>query len=249
MLVLLSPSKSMDFSETTKGEYSTPELLDNSSELIQTLKKLSKDEISSLMKLSHKLTELNYERYKEFSTPFTNDNAKQAAYAFKGDVYDGLKFEELKKENTKFAQNHLRILSGLYGLLRPLDLIQPYRLEMGTKLKTAKGSNLYDFWDKKITDKINELEQGLLVNLASNEYFKSVKHKLLKAEVISPAFKDYKNGEFKMIMIYAKKARGLMARYIIENEVSDAKQLLKFNYEGYAYNKELSTHKEPVFTR
>jgi cytoplasmic iron level regulating protein YaaA (DUF328/UPF0246 family) len=249
MLVLLSPSKSMDFSSKTKGAYTNPEFLDDSSKLIETLSKLSKEEISSLMNLSHKLTELNYERYKEFSTPFTDENAKQAAYAFKGDVYDGLEFDTLNSEDAKFAQNHIRILSGLYGLLRPLDLIQPYRLEMGTKLKNPRGKNLYEFWDKKISEKINEQEKDLVVNLASNEYFKSVKSKLLDAKVISPAFKDYKNGEYKMIMVYAKKARGLMARYIIENKVTTSEKLLSFDYEGYKYNNDLSSKSEPVFTR
>lgn len=249
MLVLLSPSKSMDFATATKGEYTTPDFIENSCELIKTLRGLSKEEISSLMSLSHKLTELNYLRYKEFATPFTKDNAKQAAYAFKGDVYDGLEFEKLDKPSVKFAQKHLRVLSGLYGFLRPLDLIQPYRLEMGTKLQNNKGKNLYEFWGNKITEKINECENELIVNLASNEYFKSVKPKLLKAKVISPAFKDYKNGQYKMIMVYAKKARGLMAHYIIENKITNADDLLKFNYEGYAYNKALSKDTEPVFTR
>lgn len=249
MHILLSPSKSMDFFNPTKGKYSTPQLLEHSNELIKDLRKLSKEDISSLMKLSHKLTELNYERYKDFSTPFTKDNAKQAGYAFKGDVYDGLDFTNLNNEQENFAQQHLIILSGLYGVLRPLDLIQPYRLEMGTKLKNKNGKNLCEFWGDKITNIINDNESELIVNLASNEYYKSVRPKLLNAKIVSPAFKEHKNGEFKMIMIYAKKARGLMARYIIENKVNCSSKLLDFNYEGYGYNKELSTESEPVFTR
>ena len=249
MLVLLSPSKSMDFEEPTKGEYTTPELLDGSLELIEVLRGLSKEDISSLMKLSHKLTELNFERYRDFSIPFTSSNAKQAGYAFKGDVYDGLKFGELGGDSVKFAQENIRILSGLYGFLKPLDLIQPYRLEMGTKLKNKKGKNLYEFWGNEITDKINTIESDVIVNLASNEYYKSVKSKLLKAKVISPAFKDYKNGQYKMIMVYAKKARGLMARYIIDNKITTADRLVGFDCDGYCYNKELSSDEEIVFTR
>lgn len=249
MLILLSPSKSMDFSMPTAGIFTNHDFLVDSKELIKTLKKLSQEDISSLMKLSHKLTELNFERYRNFSTPFNENNAKQAGYAFQGDVYDGLVFNKLSNEDVEFAQNHLRILSGLYGLLRPLDLIQPYRLEMGTRLKNMRGKNLYDFWGEKITKKINNSEQDLIINLASNEYYKSVKPKLLKAKVVSPAFKEYKNGKYSMIMLYAKQARGLMARFIITNKINNSDDLKGFNLSGYAYNEKLSSSNEPVFTR
>ncbi len=249
MLILLSPSKSMDFSSKTEGDFTIPDFLSDSETLIKTLKKLSHEDISSLMKLSHKLTELNFERYRNFLTPFNADNAKQAGYAFQGDVYDGLQFKNLSNEDVEFAQNHLRILSGLYGFLTPLDLIQPYRLEMGTSLKTKLGKNLYDFWGEKITKKINKSEEDLIINLASNEYYKVLKPKLLKAKVISPAFKEYKNGKYSMIMLYAKQARGLMAQFIIKNKITNADDLKSFNLSGYSYNDKLSSESEPVFTR
>lgn len=249
MLILLSPSKSMDFSMPTAGIFTNPDFLVDSKELIKTLKKLSQEDISSLMKLSHKLTELNFQRYKEFSIPFNIDNAKQAGYAFQGDVYDGLVFNKLSNEDVEFAQKHLRILSGLYGLLRPLDLIQPYRLEMGTRLKNMRGKNLYDFWGEKISKKINNSEQDLIINLASNEYYKVVKPKLLKAKVISPAFKEYKNGKYSIVMLYAKQARGLMAQFVIKNKLNNADDLKSFNLSGYSYNEKLSSENEPAFTR
>jgi cytoplasmic iron level regulating protein YaaA (DUF328/UPF0246 family) len=239
----------MDFSSKTEGDFTIPDFLSDSETLIKTLKKLSHEDISSLMKLSHKLTELNFERYRNFLTPFNADNAKQAGYAFQGDVYDGLQFKNLSNEDVEFAQNHLRILSGLYGFLTPLDLIQPYRLEMGTSLKTKLGKNLYDFWGEKITKKINKSEEDLIINLASNEYYKVLKPKLLKAKVISPAFKEYKNGKYSMIMLYAKQARGLMAQFIIKNKITNADDLKSFNLSGYSYNDKLSSESEPVFTR
>jgi cytoplasmic iron level regulating protein YaaA (DUF328/UPF0246 family) len=253
MLTLLSPSKTMDFETPASGKFTTPDFLENSAELIKGLRKLSKEDISSLMSLSHNLTELNYQRYKNFSMPFTNDNAKPAAYAFKGDVYDGLEFEKLNADAVAYAEMHLRMLSGLYGVLRPLDLIQPYRLEMGTKLKNKKGKDLYAFWGEKITAKLNDelvaQKNKTVINLASNEYFKAVKPKLLDAEIITPLFKEHKNGEYKMVMLFAKRARGMMANYIIKNKIEDAEQLKKFKEGGYKYSAKLSEGNEWVFVR
>jgi len=205
------------------------------------------------MKVSTKIADLNFDRYEAWKKPFTPKNAKQAILAFKGDVYTGLDAESFKADDFKFAQNHLRVLSGLYGLLRPLDLMQPYRLEMGTKLDTEEGKNLYEFWGSDITQGLNKqlkkIKSDTLINLASNEYFKSVKSKELNATIITPAFKEYKNGEYKMIGIYAKKARGLLSRYIIKNMLSDPEDFKSFNEEGYRFNKTLSKGNNWVFTR
>jgi cytoplasmic iron level regulating protein YaaA (DUF328/UPF0246 family) len=243
----------MDFETPTSGKFTTPDFLDSSNELIKNLRKLSKEEISSLMSLSHKLTELNYDRYKKFSTPFTNDNAKQAGYAFKGDVYDGLEFEKLNTSDVAYASEHLRMLSGLYGMLRPLDLIQPYRLEMSTKLKNKRGKDLYAFWGDKITAKLNEelatQENKTVINLASNEYSKAVKLKSLDAKVITPIFKEYKNGEYKMVMLFAKRARGMMANYIISNRIDNYEELKNFKEGDYKYSPKLSSESESVFVR
>jgi cytoplasmic iron level regulating protein YaaA (DUF328/UPF0246 family) len=253
MLILLSPSKTMDFSIPTQGDFTTPDFLKSSEELIKTLRKAKLEEISQLMSLSQKLTQLNYERYKKFSTPFTVDNARQAAYAFKGDVYDGLQFDKFNERQVAYAQEHLRMLSGLYGVLRPLDLIQPYRLEMGTRLKNKKGKDLYSFWGDKITEKLNDnLESQAdktVINLASNEYFKAVNPKLLNTKIITPEFKEYKNGAYKMIMLYAKQARGMMAGYIIKNQIAEAVDILNFNESGYKFSPELSKENNPVFVR
>ena len=205
------------------------------------------------MDVSAKIAELNFERFAAWRTPFTPKNSKQAVLAFKGDVYTGLDAESLKANDFKFAQNHLRILSGLYGLLRPLDLMQPYRLEMGRKIETDRGKNLYEFWDETITEGLNQqlkkIKSEYLINLASNEYFKSVKPKLLNAEIITPAFKDYKNGEYKMMGVYAKKARGMLSRYIIQNQMTDPELIKDFNEDGYKFNKKLSEGNTWVFTR
>ncbi len=252
MLIILSPSKTLDFDKPTTGDFTTPDFLDDSQKLISSLRKLSHEEISSLMELSHKLTELNFGRYRNFSTPFTKDNARQAIFAFKGDVYEGLDIDKFSAADVQYADKHLRILSGLYGFLRPLDLIQPYRLEMSIKLKNPKGKNLYEFWDNKITDKLNDALAAsgkILVNLASNEYYKAVKPKLIKGEIITPEFKEYKNGTYKMVALFAKRARGLMAAYIIKNRVEDIAGLNGFNLDGYKYNPKLSTAAKPVFTR
>ncbi|GAA5130264.1 peroxide stress protein YaaA [Thalassotalea piscium] len=254
MLLVVSPAKNLDFeSPLTTEKYSQPELLDESQLLIDRCVELSPADISSLMGISDKLAGLNAARFGEWSKPFTTDNARPAVLAFNGDVYAGLDAKTLSDDDFSFAQQHMRILSGLYGLLKPLDLMQAYRLEMGTKLSNSRGDNLYQFWGDIITDKLNQalVDQGdnLLINLASNEYFKAVKKKNLKAEIITPAFKDWKNGQYKMISFYAKKARGLMARYIIEHKVNNVEQLKNFDSAGYQYDADLSQGNNWVFTR
>lgn len=249
MKIILSPSKALNFDKKLIPNHTTPKFLDNSCVLINQLKQLSKEDISSLMRLSANLTELNYDRYQEFTTPFTPDNAKPAAYAFTGNVYDGLSFSELEKTDIEYAQNNLRILSGLYGILKPLDLMQPYRLEMGTRLKNSKGKNLYEFWGSKISEYLNAEESDLIINLASNEYSKVIDKKILNSNIISPSFKEYRNGKYKMLMAYVKKARGLMANYIIKNKIEDAESIKNFDIDNYFYNEKLSTPSEPVFTR
>jgi len=254
MLIVVSPAKKLDYetpSPTQKFTQST--LLDHSQELINCCVKLSPADLSSLMGISDQLAGLNAARFGEWSLPFTTDNAKQAVLAFSGDVYTGLQAYKFDDASFDFAQQHLRILSGLYGLLKPLDLVQAYRLEMGTKLDNDRGANLYQFWGDIITDHLNKAlaEQGddILINLASNEYFKSVKKKSLQANIITPAFKDWKNGQYKMISFYAKKARGLMANYIIENKISQINDLKQFNSAGYEYSESLSKVNDWVFTR
>ncbi|GHE84415.1 peroxide stress protein YaaA [Thalassotalea profundi] len=254
MLLVVSPAKNLDYeSPLATDKYSQPELLDESQILIDRCVQLSPADISSLMGVSDKLAGLNAARFGEWSQPFTPDNARAAVLAFNGDVYTGLDAKTLSDDDFDFAQQHMRILSGLYGLLKPLDLMQAYRLEMGSKLNNVRGTNLYQFWGNIITDKLNQalIDQGdkVLVNLASNEYFKAVKKKELNAEVITPAFKDWKNGQYKMISFFAKKARGLMARYIIENKLTDIEQLKSFDSAGYQYNADLSEGNNWVFTR
>lgn len=254
MKLVISPAKTLDFeSAPVTQTYSDPSFLENSQLLIDELKELSQADVATLMKLSDKLAALNVARFGSWKKPFTPDNAKQAILAFKGDVYTGLDAENFSEEDFSFAQQHLRILSGLYGLLKPLDLIQPYRLEMGTKFANSRGKNLYEFWDRQLTDALNnefaEEREPVLINLASNEYFKAVKVKHLQAEIITPVFKDWKNGQYKMISFYAKKARGLMAAYIIQNRVEDPQQIKSFNTDGYYYSEEQSKGNEWVFLR
>ena len=254
MLIVISPAKTLDYETTPKTKiFTTPDYLDYSQQLISRLRNFSSLDISDLMKVSAKIADLNFDRYESWKKPFTEKNAKQAILAFKGDVYTGLDAGSFNAADFKFAQNHLRVLSGLYGLLRPLDLMQPYRLEMGTKLKTDKGKNLYEFWGADITEGLNKqlkkVKSDILINLASNEYFKSVKPKELNAEIITPAFKEFKNGDYKMIGIYAKKARGLLSRYIIQNKISDPEDIKAFTEEGYRFNKKLSKGNSWVFTR
>lgn len=254
MLVVVSPAKKLDFiSEQSFGEWSTPDYLEQSAALVKTLRKMKREEIASLMHLSDKLADLNYNRYKDFSQPFTTANAKQAVFAFKGDTYVGLDAETLSDEDLKFAQDHFRILSGLYGMLRPLDLMQAYRLEMGSRLKTPKSKNLYDFWDDKLTNGLNDLlaEQNtdIVVNCASNEYFKSIKEKDLNGRVITPTFKVVKEGVARSPGMMAKRARGQMARYIIQNKIENVADLKKFNIDGYKFMPSLSDDSKIEFHR
>jgi len=249
MIIVISPSKSMDMEAANVKDFTEPVFMDQSQKLVSKARKFSKTQLMEFMDISEKLAELNRQRFNDWKTPFTLDNAKQAALAFTGDVYDGLDANSLKKADLNFAQNHLRILSGLYGLLKPLDLIQPYRLEMGRPLETRSAKNLYEFWKAAITEELNLTKGDVLVNLASNEYFKAINKKALDKEIISPVFKDEKNGTFKIISFFAKKARGSMARYIIENRVKTSDDLLNFSENGYAYNPELSLPSKPVFTR
>lgn len=254
MLIVISPAKTLDYETVPKTKvFTTPDYLAQSQKLINRLRNFSSLDISDLMKVSAKIADLNFERYETWKKPFTVKNAKQSILAFKGDVYTGLDAESFKADDFKFAQNHLRVLSGLYGLLRPLDLMQPYRLEMGTKLKTDMGKNLYEFWGSDITDGLNKqlksIKSNYLINLASVEYFKSVKTKEINAKIITPAFKEFKNGDYKMIGIYAKKARGLLSRYIIQNKLNDPEDIKSFNEEGYRFNKTLSKGNDFVFTR
>ncbi len=254
MLTVISPAKTLDFeSPLPTEEHSQPQFLKESRQLIKELRELSPDDISSLMKISPALGELNHQRFMNWKTPFTPANARAAALAFKGDVYVGLEADSFGKRDFQFAQKHLRILSGLYGLLKPLDLIQAYRLEMGTRFENSKGKDLYSFWGDKITEAINAdlaaAKSNTLVNLASNEYFRSVKKKSLNAEIITPVFKDLKNGQYKIISFYAKKARGLMGAYIVKNRVKSIDALKAFDSEGYRYQPALSSASELVFTR
>lgn len=254
MLTLLSPAKTLDFdTPPTTTTATQADFLEHSAELVDVLKPYSPDEVGALMKLSPALSELNVQRYHDWCLPFTADNAKAAMLAFKGDVYTGLEAESFNQKELKFAQQHLRILSGLYGLLRPLDLIQPYRLEMGTKLANPRGKNLYEFWGTIITDALNnELEKHnsqSIVNLASNEYFKSVKVKQLQGELITPVFKDEKNGQYKIISFYAKKARGMMAAYIVNHQIDQADDIKKFDSAGYRFSEEDSNADTWVFKR
>ncbi|MGG2098694.1 peroxide stress protein YaaA [Acinetobacter haemolyticus] len=254
MLALISPAKTLDYTTALPTDtYTQPRLLEQSQQLIDVCRKLSASEIASLMTVSEKIANLNVERFRDWNADFDFSNARQALFAFKGDVYTGLDAYHLKDQDIDFAQQHLRMLSGLYGLLRPLDLMMPYRLEMGTKLKNSRGHNLYEFWGSIITDQINqdlaEIDAKVLVNLASDEYYKSVNEKKIKAEIVKPVFLDQKNGKYKVISFYAKKARGLMARYLIENKLSQVEQLKAFDSEGYYFDAESSSNKELVFKR
>ena len=254
MLTIISPAKTLDY-ETPVGttKSSKPGYLKESAELIDILRDYSPDDLVELMAISHKLGELNHQRFHNWTTPFNKANARQAIYAFKGDVYTGLDAKKLNEEDLEFAQNHLRILSGLYGLLRPLDLMQPYRLEMGTKLSNDQGANLYEFWGDKLTKAVNKqlksVDSEVLINLASNEYSKSLPKESLKAEVITPVFKDLKNGKYKVVSFFAKKARGLMSAYIIKNKITDPEKIKRFKVAGYRFDRSQSSPKEWVFLR
>lgn len=249
MLAIISPSKTQDFSSCDIKSYSQSRQLKHSQELVSILKNKNQQQISKLMSLSEKLSKLNFDRFQSFKTPFSLGNAKQALLAFKGDVYNGIDASSLSSQDLEFAQNNVRILSGLYGVLRPLDLIQPYRLEMGTKLNNKKGSNLYDFWGGDISDVLNKDESDLIVNLASNEYFKAIDKKILKANVLDIVFKEKKGQTYKVIGIYAKRARGLMVNYIIRNRLTSKESLKDFSDEGYRFDQKLSTGSSWVYLR
>ena len=252
MRIVISPAKKLNEGVALPNfEASQPQFLAQAQDLINIMQEKDSFEVASLMKLSIKLADLNTQRFQSWHTPFTQDNAKQAIFSFAGDVYQGLGADTLSNDDIEFAQNHLRILSGLYGLLRPLDLMQPYRLEMGTRLANSKGSNLYEFWGNQITEQLNQAlsPDDTLINLASNEYFKVIKPKLLHASIITPAFKDNKNGEYKMIGIFAKKARGLMTRFIIQNRITQAQDIKAFDVDGYTFNPNMSDEKTWTFTR
>ena len=253
MLTVISPAKTLDFeTPPTTRRATQPRFAERSAELVEDARALSPDDIRALMGVSANIAELNHRRFMNWSLPFSLDNAKQAVLAFRGDVYTGLNADTLDTPGRAFAQQHLRILSGLYGLLRPLDLMQPYRLEMGLKLANRGGRNLYEFWGDSITRELNrDLKKSgtsVLVNLASNEYFRAIQPGALDAEIITPVFKDFKGGKYKIISFFAKKARGQMARFIIDGELNDAAQLKKFKAGGYRYSKAESTARELVFT-
>jgi len=253
MLTVISPAKKLDYVSPVKVEtYSQPRLLDHSKELLKGLKRLSPQDVCELMGLSDTLGALNYERFQEWRVPFDTDNARPAVLAFKGDVYRGLDAETMTNDDLNWAQGTLRILSGLYGVLRPLDLIQPYRLEMGTKYANPRGPNLYAFWDNIINRELNALLEkpsDVLVNLASNEYFKAAKEKNITGRVITPVFMDNKDGTYKIISFFAKKARGLMAAFIIKGRITDAEDIKHFDSDGYSFNSTLSEGTKWVFTR
>jgi cytoplasmic iron level regulating protein YaaA (DUF328/UPF0246 family) len=254
MILVLSPSKTLDSESAPKIQSTAqPEMLSASEELVATLRKMKEADIAKLMEISPKLAHLNYERFQSFQTPFTAKNARPALFAFRGDVYDGLDADSLSEKDVAFAQEHLRILSGLYGLLKPLDLMQPYRLEMGTGLKHKAHKNLYSFWGSRISDAINTAQknekQNILINLASEEYFKAVDVKALYAKIVTPVFKEKKGKDYKIVGLFAKKARGVMARYIIQNQILSPEKIKTFDGDGYRYQTSLSNESVFVFTR
>jgi len=254
MIIVVSPAKSLDFDSQAKTKkYSEPQFIEDSDALMSELKKYQPEQLSELMHISDALGELNFNRNANWQLPFSPDNAKQAVFAFQGDVYQGMKAEDYSAAEINFAQKHLRILSGLYGILKPLDLIQPYRLEMGSKFKNARGKNLYEFWGSKLTDYINtELSKQktkVLINLASNEYFSAVQAKAIDAEIITPVFKDFSAGKYKVVSFYAKKARGEMVTHIVKNNVTSLEGLLDFNTGRYQYSKTETTPAKLVILR
>lgn len=254
MLAILSPAKTLDYETPLKTKLNSQPIYGReSNQLIKTLRTFEPFEVASLMKISDKLADLNHKRYVEWRNKPAESKTRPAALAFKGDVYQGLEAESFSDNDLKFAQRHLRILSGLYGLLRPLDVIQPYRLEMGTKLKTSKGQNLYDYWGTKLTTGLNEAlkesKEGTLVNLASNEYFGAVQPKLLEGSLLNIGFKEKRNGQLKFVSFSAKKARGLMAKFIIKERLKNPDDLKNFDLENYKFNKKLSSELDWTFSR
>ncbi|HRW62167.1 MAG TPA: peroxide stress protein YaaA [Bacteroidales bacterium] len=254
MITIISPAKTLDFTTQSQiKEYSQPQFLDKAEILIRELRKLKPKDIIKLMSVNEEIANLNFERFLSWKLPFNEKNAKQALLAFKGQVFIGLEAQSLSQDDLLFSQNHLRILSGLYGVLRPLDLIQAYRLEMGIKLKNPAGKNLYEFWGNKITENINKellaQKNKVLINLASNEYYKVINPKMIQGNIITPVFKELKGNEFKVVTIYAKTARGYMSRFIIQNRIENPEDIKAFDTGGYLYNRDLSNNKEWVFTR
>ena len=255
MLILVSPAKTLDYeSELDVKDFSVAPLLSDSELLIKELQQKNPDDLSSLMGLSEKLSLLNFDRNMNWTKPTKpSDSARQAIFAFKGDVYQGLDASSLSKSEIKYANKNLCILSGLYGLLKPLDLMYPYRLEMGTKMKNKRGNNLYEFWGSKVTELVNDLAMDnrskAIVNLASVEYFSVLKTDQINLPIINPVFKDYKNGQYKIVSFFAKKARGLMSRFIIQNKIKKSEDLMDFNLDGYRYSKKESKENSPVFLR
>lgn len=254
MFFVLSPAKNLNEKDPSPvSSFTLPDLLPEAEILMQKLRQLAPQQIAELMHVSDKIALLNAERNAAWHTPFTPENAKQAVFMFNGDVYEGIAADTLKPEQIDYLQQHVRLLSGLYGVLRPLDLMQPYRLEMGTAFANSRGKNLYEFWGDKITDLLNQtLKQAgsdVLINLASQEYFKSVNTRKLNARLITPIFKDEKNGKYKIISFYAKRARGLMVRYAAEHSITEPEMLKNFDYEGYSFNEAASNETEWVFMR
>ena len=254
MLMFLSPAKSLDFKTPPQvATFTQPAFLDQSASLIHQLRRLSPADIAHLMDLSDPLAALNFSRYADWALPFNPDNAKQAVLAFDGDVYDGLAAKNLSADDLNFAQKHVRILSGLYGILKPLDLMQPYRLEMGTKFANKSGKDLYTFWGERLLNTINaelaEKSRPVVINLASEEYFKAAVGRKIKGELIQPVFEDWKNGKYKIISFYAKRARGLMTRFATVNRLNDPEMLKGFDADGYAFAPEVSDDKRWVFRR
>lgn len=254
MIILLSPAKTLNFDiKPQTDNFSQPDFTSEAETIVNVLRKYSPARIQKLMRINPKLAQLNASRYMEWHLPFMPDNARQALLVFKGEVYNGLKAESLTEADLLYAQDHLRILSGLYGVLRPLDLMQPYRLEMGTNLKVNRKKDMYHFWGDKLTGHLNELLEGTdqkyIINLASDEYFNAIDPGKLNAEIIKPVFKDNSNGTYKFITVYGKKARGLMARFIIKNRIEKAEKMKLFDEEGYYYNDQLTSGNTWVFTR
>ena len=253
MIFLLSPAKTLDFSEASYPESHTPRHLADTAKLVDLLRPMDAGQLQQLMSISEKLAVLNANRYRDFATPFTADNAKPAVLAFQGDVYRGLRAESFDDNDLRFADQHIRILSGLYGMLRPLDLIQPYRLEMGTKLENSKGKNLYDFWGTLLTDQMNKdlaaTQSNTVVNLASKEYFKAVQPDKLEGRLLDIDFKEHRDGKHKIIALFAKQARGMMCHYAVKHRIAEPEQLKNFDMDGYSYNETLSSEMHWIFTR
>jgi len=254
MLIVLSPAKTIQLEAKAPSDFFTmPQHLEKSQKLIEVLKKKSTKKLEELMGISTQLAQLNYERFQQWHIPYTPEEAKQAIFAFRGDVYSGLDIDTFSNDQLEYAQVHLRILSGLYGVLKPMDLILAYRLEMGTPLSLGRKKNLYEFWDGIITNNIKEAinaqNDDILINLASNEYFKSIDKTKLGVHIISPVFKELKNGQYKMISFFAKKARGMMSRFILQNKLTEVEDLKHFEEDGYFFNEKLSTATSPAFTR